>query len=288
MIIWLASYPKSGNTLLRSILVSLIFNEKGNVDFNQLHHISNFPAGIFFEKFTSNYAKVKEISKYWIKAQEELNQNKKLKFFKTHNALCKIDGNAFTDSKNTVGTIYIVRDPRDIIVSASRYYNKSHNEIKDNMFNRHMDLINNYNGKAVSTFLGSWSDHYNSWTKNSKNILLIKYEDLIQNKEAEIIRILNFLNKFVKISFDEKKIKKCIESSSFENMKIMEQNGLFQENSKNFKGNKIPFFSTGKKGNWQAVLEEGIVSQVEKKFQKEMLELNYIDQHADKRNSIKI
>ena len=81
MIIWLASYPKSGNTLLRSILVSLIFNEKGNVDFNQLHHISNLPAGIFFEKFTSNYAKVKEISKYWIKAQEELNQNKKLKLF---------------------------------------------------------------------------------------------------------------------------------------------------------------------------------------------------------------
>ena len=68
----------------------------------------------------------------------------------------------------------------------------------------------------------------------------------------------------------------------------MEQNGLFQENSKDFKGNKIPFFATGKKGNWQAVLEERIVSQVEKKFQKEMLELNYIDQHADKCNSIKI
>ena len=118
--------------------------------------------------------------------------------------------------------------------------------------------------------------------------MLIKYENLIQNKEAEIIRILNFLNKFVKISFDEKKIKKCIESSSFQNMKIMEQNGLFLENSKDFKGNKIPFFATGKKGNWQGVLGEGIVSQVEKKFQKEMLELNYIDQHKDKRNSIKI
>ena len=118
--------------------------------------------------------------------------------------------------------------------------------------------------------------------------MLIKYENLIQNKESEIMRILNFLNKFVKISFDEKKIKKCIESSSFQNMKIMEQNGLFQENSKDFKGNKIPFFATGKKDNWQGVLGEGIVSQIEKKFQKEMLELNYIDQHSDKRNSIKI
>ena len=249
MIIWLASYPKSGNTLLRSILVSLIFNEKGNVDFNQLHHISNFPTGIFFEKFTSNYGKVKEISKYWIKAQEELNQNKKLKFFKTHNALCKIDGNAFTDSKNTIGTIYIVRDPRDIIVSASRYYNKSHNEIKDNMFNQHMDLINNYNGKAVSTFLGSWSDHYNSWSKNKKNTLLIKYEDLINNKESEIKKTLLFISKFTKLSIDENKIKNCIKTSSFENMKSMENKGLFKEGSKDSDGNIIPFFAKGKIGN---------------------------------------
>ena len=277
MIIWLASYPKSGNTLLRSILVSLIFNEKGNVDFNQLHHISNFPAGIFFEKFTSNYAKVKEISKYWIKAQEELNQNKKLKFFKTHNALCKIDGNAFTDSKNTVGTIYIVRDPRDIIVSASRYYNKSHNEIKDNMFNRHMDLINNYNGKAVSTFLGSWSDHYNSWSKNKKNTLLIKYEDLINNKESEIKKILFFIGRFTKLSIDESKIKNCIETSSFENMKSMENKGLFKEGSKDSDGNIIPFFAKGKIGNWRDHLDEKIVKEIESKFKKEMEELGYIN-----------
>ena len=277
MIIWLASYPKSGNTLLRSILVSLIFNEKGNVDFNQLHHISNFPAGIFFEKFTSNYAKVKEISKYWIKAQEELNQNKKLKFLKTHNALCKIDGNAFTDSKNTVGTIYIVRDPRDIIVSASRYYNKSHNEIKDNMFNRHMDLINNYNGKAVSTFLGSWSDHYNSWSKNKKNTLLIKYEDLINNKESEIKKTLLFIGKFTKLSIDENKIKNCIETSSFENMKSMENKGLFKESSKDSDGNIIPFFAKGKIGNWRDHLDEKIVREIESKFKKEMEELGYIN-----------
>ena len=90
MIIWLASYPKSGNTLLRSMLASYFFSKDGIYDFNQLHRISNFPAGIFFEKFTSNYGNIKEISKYWIKVQEVLNKNKKLKFFKTHNALCTI------------------------------------------------------------------------------------------------------------------------------------------------------------------------------------------------------
>ena len=264
MIIWLASYPKSGNTLVRSILTSLIFTNDGKVDFEKLHRISNFPAGPFFEKFTSDFGNIKEMSKYWIKAQEVLNKNKKLKFFKTHNSLCSINGNAFTNSNNTVGTIYIVRDPRDIIISASKYYNKSHNETKENMFNRHMDLINKYNDKPISTFLGSWSDHYNSWTKNTKNILLLKYEDLINNKEVEIRKILNFINKFAKLSVDENKIKNCIETSSFKNMKIMENKGLFKENSKDLNGNLITFFNTGKNGNWRGQLEEKIVKEIAK------------------------
>ncbi len=277
MIIWLASYPKSGNTLVRSILTSLIFTDDGKVDFEKLHHISNFPAGPFFEKFTSNFGNIKEISKYWIKVQEELNKNKKLKFFKTHNSLCSISGNAFTNNKNTIGTIYIVRDPRDIIISASKYYNKSHNETKENMFNRHMDLINMHNNKPISTFLGSWSDHYNSWTKNTKNILLLKYEDLINNKEAEIKKMLNFINKFTKLSVDENKIQNCIETSSFKNMKTMENEGLFKENSKDLNGNLITFFNNGKNGNWRGQLEEKIVKEIEDNFQKEMKELGYID-----------
>ena len=288
MIIWIASYPKSGNTLIRAILTSLIFSEDGIVDFKNLHRISNFSNGFFFKKFISSYENILETSKYWIKAQEELNKNKKLKFFKTHNAFCTINGNAFTNEVNTAGCIYVVRDPRDVIVSASKYYDLSHDETKNNMFNEKMDLINNMKGSPFNTFLGSWPNHYNSWTKNCKNVLLIKYENLIENKENEIRRIISFLNKFVKISFDEKKIINCIESSSFQNMKIMDQKGLFPENSKDFQGNKIPFFSSGKKGNWRGVLNDKIVSQIEKKFQKEMLELNYIDQHANKCNPIKI
>jgi|TARA_B110000967_G_scaffold142175_1_gene145385 hypothetical protein len=277
MIIWLASYPKSGNTLLRSILVSLIFSENGNVDFNQLHRISNFPAGIFFEKFTSNYGNIKEISKYWIKVQEVLNKNKKLKFFKTHNALCTIDGNPFTNNKNTIGTIYIIRDPRDVLVSASKYYDKNHTEIKNNMFNRHMDLINSHEGKPISTLLGSWSDHYNSWTKNSKNILLVKYENLINNKEAEIKRIISFINRFTNLQVDENKMKNCIETSSFNSMKSMESDGLFKEGSNDPDGNIIPFFVKGKAGAWRDLLDEKIVKEVENKFQKEMKELGYIN-----------
>jgi len=276
MIIWIASYPKSGNTLLRAILISLIYTDDGNVDFNKLKLIGNFPGGPFFEKFTSNFGDIKEISKYWIKAQEKINENKKLKFFKTHNAMCTIDGNAFTNNKNTIGAIYIVRDPRDVVVSASKYFNTSYEETKNNLFNHYMDLIDTYNGKPISTFLGSWSDHYKSWIKINKNILLVKYENLINNKELEIRRLINFINKFTKFSVDEEKIKKCITSSSFENMKNMENKGLFNENSKDLKGNNIPFFAHGKIGRWKNILKVEMVNEIEKKFYKEMSELNYL------------
>ena len=288
MIIWLASYPKSGNTLIRAILTSLIFSQDGIVNFKNLHRINNFSSGFFFKKFTTDCKNILEVSKYWIKAQEELNKNKKLKFFKTHNALCNINGNAFTNEVNTAGCIYIVRDPRDIIVSASKYYSLSQEETKTNMFNENMDLINDIEKQPFNTFLGSWSTHYNSWVKNSKNILLIKYEDLINNKETEIRRIINFINRFAKLSVDEKKIKKCVETSSFQNMQNMEQKGLFEESSKDKMGDKILFFSKGRAGNWQGVLDKKIINEVEKKFRKEMIELNYIDENTVKLNSIKI
>ena len=190
--------------------------------------------------------------------------------------MCAIDGYAFTNNKNTIGAMYIVRDPRDIVVSASKYFNTSHEKTKNNMFNQYMDLINTYNDKPINTFLGSWSDHYNSWIKNNKNILLIKYENLINNKELEIRRVINFINKFTKFSVDEEKIKKCITSSSFDNMKNMENKGLFKESAKDLKGNNIPFFSHGKIGMWKNILKKEIVSEIEKKFYKEMRELNYL------------
>ena len=136
MIIWIASYPKSGNTLIRAILTSLIFSEDGIVDFKNLHRINNFSNGFFFKKFISSYENILETSKYWIKAQEELNKNKKLKFFKTHNAFCTINGNAFTNANNTAGCIYVVRDPRNIITSYKNFEKKTYEEILNHMKNK--------------------------------------------------------------------------------------------------------------------------------------------------------
>jgi hypothetical protein len=205
--------------------------------------------------------------------------DKKIKFLKTHHLRCGIGNYTFTNSKNTIGTIYIVRDPRDVIVSFAQHRSISIEKAEYTMFDstayefpereKNPDL-------ALRTLLGSWSDHYNSWTKNNKNLLFIKYENLIKNKKSELSRIIKFVNNYIKIPTSETKINNCINSTTFESMKKYEEKGLFEENSFDKNDKKIKFFNYGKEGNWKSVLSKELVLNIEKKFQKEMKELGYI------------
>ena len=74
MIIWIASYPKSGNTLVRAILSSLIYSENGNFNFNLLNKIDQYPQKKHFDGLTNKYGDLIELSKNWIFSQNRLNQ----------------------------------------------------------------------------------------------------------------------------------------------------------------------------------------------------------------------
>tara|TARA_B110000196_G_scaffold87231_1_gene75648 strand:- start:255 stop:1106 length:852 start_codon:yes stop_codon:yes gene_type:complete len=277
MIIWVASYPKSGNTLLRAILSSLLASEDGTFDNNKLSLIPNFPQKRFFEDLTNERANIKEVSQFWIKAQDKINKNRKLRFLKTHNANSCINKNYFTNSKNTIGAIYIVRDPRDVLISAARHYDLPIKKTIELMFDEYAHTLprKNFEHEMV-TFLGWWSYNYNSWINMGHNTLLLKYEDLISNKEKEILKIIKFINHFIPLKIDKKKIKNCIKTTSFKNMANKEEEGLFRENAISQNNEKIKFFNRGSSGTWQDILDNTLAQKIESKFKKEMKKLNYI------------
>jgi hypothetical protein len=126
----------------------------------------------------------------------------------------------------------------------------------------------------IVTVLGSWSDNYKSWV-NSKNCLLIKYEDIINNKKKVILDLIKYLSNFLKLEISQNKINKVIESTSFENMKKQEEKGLFQENVFD-KKEKIKFFNKGMPKNWVENLNKDIQIEIEKEFDKEMKYLGYL------------
>ena len=281
MIIWLASYPKSGNTWVRSMITSLLYTDNGIFSFEMLKKIPQFPDNKYFKDFTSTLENFDEIMKYWKVAQNKINLDEKLKFFKTHHINCKIKGYSFTDKSNTLATIYIVRDPRSLVSSVSNHFSKATEESKKFLLTpRFIGGIQSKNRSKknfIPTLLGTWSEHYKFWTMNNKNLLLIKYEDLINDTHAQLERIIVFLEKFMPIKTNKEKNYNIIRSTSFDHLKNMEKKGLFDESvlNKNW-DKKVDFFRLGPNNKWEDNLEKGIQIELENNFKKEMIELGYL------------
>ena len=280
MIVWIASYPKSGNTWIRSLLSSYLYSEDGVFNFNLLKQIKQFPSKIYLKPFLKDFSDIENVSNFWISAQDRINiLENKITFLKTHSALCTLGKNSFTNKKNTKAIIYVVRDPRNVITSISNHYDKTQEDSFNFMINKNKMIVDDYFGGenfGIATVLGSWADHYKSWT-NTKiaPLLIIKYEDLLSNTLKTFEKILNFLSKFTEIELNKTKIINSVNSCDFKILADKEKKeGFFESVSINNK--KIKFFFLGKKNNWQTLLNSEIEKKIKNKFKKEMIELKYI------------
>ena len=272
MIIWLASYPKSGNTWLRSFLVNYLNKHTSNFDLRLVDQIKKFPNIELFDELNINFNKFPEIVKNWIQMQEFINLKNEFTYLKTHNAMCTINNYPFTNKLNTIGFIYLVRDPRDVVISYSHHINESieytFNIMKQNSFGRFKHQGNETN----EIMMGSWAENYKSW-KNYSSVkkIIIKYEDLILNPYETFFKIINYLNKINGLTIDREMIKKSIDNTSFKNLQNLEKKFGFKEKKK-----EGIFFRKGKSENWKNELDKKIAFQIEQAFEEEMKELNYL------------
>ena len=283
-IIWIASYPKSGNTWLRSIIASLIYTAKGKFNFNLLKLIEQFDKKNKYDLLKKNNFKysdikaelyIKDIAKIWIEAQKKIINTSSLNplynIFKTHSANIAIDSNNFTSSEVTNGAIYIVRDPREIVISFAKHRGANIDETIEFM----SDPTSYFPPTALNeiVFLSNWKINYESWQKSNFPLLLIKYEDLILNSQKEINKIENFLKKKLMIKIDNvnEKTDNIIESTNIENLKNEEKKFGFDEASPNSN-----FFRMGKINNWKNLLNNKQISKIENTFKKTMINLDYL------------
>jgi hypothetical protein len=283
MIIWIASYPKSGNTWVRSFLSTYIYAEKNSSVFKNIKKIINFPnilhfKGIFeINKFTQEEQKDKkkkdkkkfEISKYWIAAQNKINLSNEITFLKTHNFGGSLEGNEFTNSENTSAVIYIVRDPRSVAVSNAYHNSISYDQSISDLFDEKIFSTNEGN---LLEFRSSWKVNYLSWKRRSCPRLIIRYEDLISDQYQYFKKILNFINDFKKINIDELKIKETIELCKLENLSKLEDQVGFEEKLQKEK----KFFRKGLVDEWKSQLNKDQIKKIENAFFEEMRELKYL------------
>ena len=282
MITWIASYPKSGNTWVRSLLLGYLYSKTGKFNFNLLSKMPHFPHKRFFEGFGTSLHEIPRVSAYWVKAQQLIiKHNKGDVYLKTHSALASLEGYPFTNEFVTKAVVYVVRDPRTLITSFASHFSRTiPGALKFMKDSRQFLVGNTQAGEAfgIATVLGSWADHYNSWKQVSDPqspsiqvpLLIVKYEDLVENTPKTFKKIL----KFLKIKINNEKVKNAIKSCDF---KVMVKNeAKFPEAVLNKKGKKIKFFSLGPKHDWKKTLDPKIATQLKKVFKKEMKELGYI------------
>jgi hypothetical protein len=283
MIIWLASYPKSGNTWVRSFIAAYYYSEIGEFDFSLLSNIKQFPDEEFFNQ---NINSIDEASALWIKAQKKINENKKIKFFKTHSCLGNYKNKPFTTSETTLGGIYIARDPRNIFTSIKNHFSMTDNDALDMIADEKRGLISDTGIYSSYAFISSWSNHYLSWKRNNQfRRLIIKYEDLLTNRYETFRDIIVFTNTLLNKTegVDKKKLEKAIKTTDFDELKNKEISDGLDKSVTSFKKwrnihkeNKNLFFNLGPENNWKEKIEKKTSKKIETLFQKEMIELGYI------------
>lgn len=282
-IIWISSYPKSGNTWICYFLSNYFFNKKREeLRFEVLNHIDKFPP--YRNKHMNNIVDKKlvkkslwNISKYWLKIQSEIvkSQNEFI-FLKNHNALLSIGGDDLTNEIFSLGAIYIVRDPRDVVVSYSNFLRDLNiPQTIDRVISKELFChASNKKTKFLDIEItGSWKLNYTSWRDALSKMprIIIKYEDLLNDTYETKLKILNFLSKLLDFKIDIDQLNFSIEQSDFNRLKKI-------ENLYGFHGGENKFFNSGKTGQWKQNLSQEQSDGIENAFREEMVELGYLDQ----------
>ncbi len=276
-ILWLASYPKSGNTWMRVFLANLILNEPEPLALQRINEVcSSEPNEVWFKPLTTK--PVGELSKKKIaalrtKAQERAaSLNKNIIPMKTHSYCGKDYGYPTISVKATVGVIYIVRDPRDVAISAADHYGLSIDEAIE-MMNDKTARGRGMPGNTVYERMSSWSDHVKSWTSWKHTPLqVLRYEDMLADPLGQLGGVAHKLG----ITRDEERIRRAVEFSSFKRLQAQEAETGFVERSVNSQR----FFRSGRSGAWREKLTAAQAARIEHDHAVQMRRFGYLPPEA--------
>lgn len=270
--IWLATYPKSGTTWVRSLL-SAVEDSSAQVDINALSITSAANRAFIDSQLgirTSSLGRdemrrlLPAAYRYWAEQIEGVG------LLKTHDAnLATVPGGeALFPSDITSGVIHVVRDPRDVAVSARHYFGVSQDEAIDMLNDPDRWILNSRNFLQLPTFLSDWSTHTASWLDAPLRRLTLRYEDLLADTPACLKSVIEFCGWEV----SNARILGAVESCCFDRLREQEQSGGYSAHSID---RATPFFRSGRSGQWRTQLSELQVQRIVGEHRSVMERLGY-------------
>lgn len=249
-IIWLASYPKSGNTWLRAFLHNLLRDPARPMDINAL---DRFTHGDTLRHWYEQVAgepigdwPPDRIAALRPKVHQLLTRTFPDSIFvKTHNALAEVQGVPLITMEYTTAAIYVIRDPRDVAVSMTHHFGLTLDQAVAMLANPEASTA--MDDRNVQQFYGTWSDHVKSWTDQpAQGLHVIRYEDMHQRPRTAFGEVVRFLG----LPPDRKRLDKAIRFSSFKVLQNQERQAGFKERSSFAEA----FFRAGRPAQWKTVM----------------------------------
>lgn len=271
-ILWLASYPKSGNTWLRLFLHNFFANLNRPLSLEEVSSRSLSDANIhWYRRFDSRpwqeWSK-EDVTKLRARvhaAMMELEPG--TLFVKTHNGMYEDFGIPLITMAATAGAIYVVRNPLDVAISHSHHYGQG--------LEASIRAMNTpgLGGENTATHVyehhGRWSDHVLSWTQRPHRTLhVIRYEDMLESPAQTFAGVLRFLG----LPQDRDRLQRAIRFSSFRVLREQEKRSGFSERPKEA---DAPFFREGKSGQWKKILTPQQVEEIVSAHREQMLRFGY-------------
>lgn len=271
-IVWLASYPKSGNTWTRAFLHNYIKQEDDAYDINKLNVVSSSDNGhIWYEEVLGKPVKEathEEITKARPLAHQFIHdQSEGFIFLKTHNALVNHDGVPMHTPRLTAGGVYIVRNPLDVAISYSFHLDLTIDETIEILGRTGYTIMTNE--KQIFQIQGSWSENVYSWTKRpNPSLFVMRYEDMLGSSMEVFGDLVQFLN----LPTDADRLRRAIDLSSFKTLQKIEEEKGFKERPVHTE----KFFRAGRAGQWKTELTRNQIKRVIKDHAEQMDRFGYL------------
>lgn len=274
-IVWLASYPKSGNTWFRAFLTALLNPGSTDIDINNLHQTTIASSRQLFDEMTgiaSSDLEQEEIDRLRpLVYLQNARESEEVLYHKVHDAWTLLpDGQPLFPPEVTKAALYFIRNPLDVAVSFAHHLNTSLEKtiaILNNpeyAFCQRTDRLHNQLRQRLLT----WSGHVKSWVDDSGlPVLVMRYEDMKARPAETFSRAADFIG----LHYSPAEIVAALDRASFARLQQQEMEKGFSE--KNARSGI--FFRKGEAGDWKNVLSAAQVERVTQAHREVMERFGY-------------
>jgi hypothetical protein len=259
-LVWLASYPKSGNTWMRMLLSAYQHPRHGGLQLTDAFQatVSESRRTLYEQLAGRIDLTPAEIDQLRQDVQVEISRTiTPPVLIKTHNARIEHEGVPLIRDELTLGCVYLIRNPLDIVDSFADHLGQSIDQTIVHMNDPNYSVCGQPNSPLVAQYLDTWSRHVLSWTSQTAfPVHVVRYEDLLATTEHTLRNVLTFLG----WPHDDEKIAYALAETAFENLRKQEAEKGFAEVSDQSTGGR--FFRRGTAGTWSELLSEKQVADV--------------------------